>query len=229
MLDNAPFKRLILAFMMGGIAVSITTPLYLFFITYVLNEEDMAIYMLTFFYVSTFAAVPFWVWLSTIIGKHKAYIASFMLIGLTHPLYLLLGEGDFWWMLPITITTGFAAGGFQALPNSMKADVIDIDTLKSGENRSALFFSTWSFTQKMTASIGSWLALTTLAWVGFNTGPDAYNDSSQLFGLRLLFSSMSSIFYFIAVAIIWKYPITEEEHSKIRENLEKQKIEELNK
>ena len=229
MLDNAPFKRLILAFMMGGIAVSITTPLYLFFITYVLNEEDMAIYMLTFFYISTFAAVPFWVWLSTIIGKHKAYIASFMLIGLTHPLYLLLGEGDFWWMLPITITTGFAAGGFQALPNSMKADVIDIDTLKSGENRSALFFSTWSFTQKMTASVGSWIALTALAWVGFNTGPDAYNDSSQLFGLRLLFSSMSSIFYFVAVAIIWKYPITEQEHSKIRENLDKQKIEELNK
>ena len=37
MLDNAPFKRLILAFMLGGIAISITTPLYLFFVTYVLN------------------------------------------------------------------------------------------------------------------------------------------------------------------------------------------------
>jgi len=223
MLDNAPFKRLILAFMLGGIAISITTPLYLFFVTYVLNAEDLAIYMLTFFYISSFAAVPFWVWLSKIIGKHKAYIASFTLIALSHPLYLLLGEGDFWWMLPITVLTGFAAGGFQALPNSMKADVIDIDTLKSGENRSALFFSTWSFTQKMAASLGSWLALTVLAWVGFNTSPEAHNNSDQLFGLRLLFSSMSSIFYFIAIAIIWKYPITEDVHSEIRKSLEKQK------
>ena len=148
-----------------------------------------------------------------------------MLIGLTHPLYLLLGEGDFWWMLPITITTGFAAGGFQALPNSMKADVIDIDTLNSGENRSALFFSTWSFTSKMTASIGSWLALSALAWVGFNTAPEAYNESSQLFGLRLIFSSMSSIFYFLAILVIWKYPITEETHSKVREILDKRNTE----
>jgi len=223
MLENAPFKRLILAFMFGGIALSITTTLYLFFVTYVLNAEELAVYMFTFFFISNFAAVPFWVWLSKIIGKHKAYIASFTLFALSHPLYLLLGEGDFWWMLPITILTGFAAGGFHVLANSMQADVIDIDTLKSGENRTALFFSTWSFTQKMAASLGSWLALTALALVGFNTSPEASNNSDQLFGLSLLFSSMASIFFFIAIAIIWKYPITEDFHLEIRKSLEKQK------
>ena len=36
MLENSPFKRLIMAFMFGGIAFSITIPLYLFFIAYVL-------------------------------------------------------------------------------------------------------------------------------------------------------------------------------------------------
>ena len=126
-------------------------------------------------------------------------------------------------MLPITILTGFAAGGFHVLANSMQADVIDIDTLKSGENRTALFFSTWSFTQKMAASLGSWLALTALALVGFNTSPEASNNSDQLFGLSLLFSSMASIFFFIAIAIIWKYPITEDVHLEIRKSLEKQK------
>ncbi len=224
MLDNAPFKRLILAFMVGGIALSITTPLYLFFIAYVLNEESMAIYMLTFFYLTNFASVPFWVWLSKKIGKHKAYICSFATIALAHPFYLFLREGDFWWMLPITVVTGFSAGGFFALPNSMKADVIDLDKLKSGENRSGLFFSSWSFTQKMTASLGSWLALTILAWIGFNTGQDAYNSPSQLLGLRFLFSTLPSIFYLLAIAILWKYPITEEMHSRIQVQLKEQKL-----
>ncbi len=224
MLENAPFKRLILAFMVGGIAISITTPLYLFFITYVLKAEAMAIYMLTFFYLTNFAAVPFWVWLSKKIGKHKAYIGSFTMIALAHPFYLFLGEGDFWWMLPITIVTGFSAGGFAALPNSMKADVIDLDTLKSGENRSGLFFSSWSFTSKMTGSVGTWIALTALAWISFNTGPDAYNNSSQLFGLKFLFSTLPSIFFLLAVAIIWKYPITEEMHSKIQVQLKEQRM-----
>ena len=52
MLENSPFKRLIMAFMFGGIAFSITIPLYLFFITYVLKAEEMAIFMLTFFYLT---------------------------------------------------------------------------------------------------------------------------------------------------------------------------------
>ena len=108
MLENSPFKRLIMAFMFGGIAFSITIPLYLFFITYVLKAEEMAIFMLTFFYLTNIIAVPFWVWLSKQIGKHKAYMFSFAMIAFAHPFYLLLGEGDFWWMLPITITTGLS-------------------------------------------------------------------------------------------------------------------------
>lgn len=219
MLDNGPFKRLIFAFMVGSLGLSITTPLYIFFIAFVLHAEDQAIFMLTFFYAANFFAVPVWVWLSARIGKHIAYVASFALIACAHPFYLLLGDGDFWWMLPITITTGFAAGGFAALPNSMKADVIDLDTLKSGENRAAMFFSTWSFTQKMAGSLGGWLALTGLAWVGFHAAPGMHNGPDELLGLRLLFALVPSAFYLAAGAVIWKYPITRERHAELRAEL----------
>ena len=217
---NTPFLRLIITFMVSSTALSITTPLYLFFITFVLHAEEKAIYMLTFFYLSNFAAVPFWVWLSTKIGKHRAYVGSFMLIGLAHPFYLLLGEGDFWLMLPITMITGFAAGGFNALPNSMKADVIDLDTLKTGENRAALFFSTYSFTAKLAASVGSSLGLYGLAIIGFNTVSPDLNSEEQLFGLRFLFAMFPSLFYLASCFIIWNYPITEERHAALRRELE---------
>ena len=220
MMGNKPFLRLILAFMVSSTALSITTPLYLFFITFVLHAEEMAIYMLTFFYLANMSAVPFWVWLSTKIGKHRAYVGSFALIGFAHPFYLLLGEGDFWWMLPITVVTGFAAGGFAALPNSIKADVIDLDTLQSGENRAALFFSTYSFTAKLSGSIGGSIGLFGLAFVGLNTEPGAYNDADQLFGLSFLFAMLPSVFYLSACAIIWNYPITEEKHAEMRAELE---------
>ncbi len=220
MTTNKPFLRLIIAFMVSSTALSITTPLYLFFITFVLHAEDMAIYMLTFFYISNFAAVPFWVWLSARIGKHRAYVGSFLLIGLAHPFYLFLGEGDFWYMLPITVATGFAAGGFNALPNSMKADVIDLDTLKSGENRAALFFSTYSFTWKLAASVGSSLGLYGLALIGFNTVEPELNSLMQLWELKFLFAMFPSIFYLISCAIIWNYPITEERHAELRRELE---------
>lgn len=221
MWGNGPFKQLVATFMIGSIGLSMTTPLYLFFIADVLKAEDQAIFMLAFFYITSLAAVPFWVWLAGRIGKHKAYIASFMVIGCAHPFYMLLGEGDLWWMLPITIATGFAAGGFaQALPNSMKADVIDLDTLQSGESRAATYFSAWSFAQKATASIGSSMAIFGLAIFGFEASPTASNSPEELWGLRFLFSTFPSLFFFTGAAIIWNYPITPERHAEIRRELD---------
>lgn len=219
MWGNGPFKQLVLAFMIGSIGLNITTPLYLFFIADVLNAEDKAIFMLIFFFLTSFTAVPFWVWLAGRIGKHRAYLAAFFILASAHPFYLLLGEGDFWWMLPITLATGFASGGFSAtLPNSMKADVVDLDTLNSGENRAALFFSAWSFAQKATSSIGGAIALYGLALFGFVAGGD--NGPDELFGVRFLFSTFPSIFFLAGAAIVWKYPITEERHAEIRAELE---------
>ena len=221
MMSNGPFKRLILAFMIGSIGLNITTPLYIFFIADVLQAEDKAIYMLSVFYIMNILAVPFWVWLAKIVGKHRAYLASFFVLALAHPFYLLLGAGDFWWMLPMTMMTGFAAGGFsQTLPNSMKADVIDLDTLQTGENRAAQFFSAWSFAQKATASLGGVIALFGLSLVGFEAGAGSANGADELFGLRFLFSTFPSVFFLTGAAIVWNYPITAERHAEIRVGIE---------
>ena len=223
MFANGPFKRLVLSFMLGQAGLAIAAPLYLFFITFVLGAEEQAIFMLTFFYLANFAAIPLWVRASARIGKHRAYVASFALIAAAHPFYMLLGAGDFWWMLPVTLATGFAAGGFSAmLPNSMKADVIDLDTLQSGENRAAQFFSVWSFTFKFAAAFGAWLALACLALVGFDAAPNAVNGEAPLLGLRLLFAVLPSAFFLLAGAMVWNYPITEARHAELRSQLEAQ-------
>ena len=219
MAANGPFKRLVLAFMIGSLGLNVTTPLYLFFIADVLHAEDKAIYMLSIFYTANILAVPLWVAFSKRVGKHRAYLVSFFMLAFAHPCYLLLGPGDFWWMLPITLITGFSAGGFaQMLPNSMKADVIDLDTLETGENRAALFFSAWSFAQKATASFGGAIALFGLSLFGFQAGVP--NGSEELFGLRFLFSTAPSVFFLTGAAIVWNYPITEARHAEIRASLE---------
>jgi len=219
MAKNKPFLQLVSAFTVGSIGLSITTPLYIFFIADVLNAEDKAIYMLAFFYVTNLLSVPIWMKLAARFGKHRAYMGSFVLIGCAHPLYMLLGNGDFWLMLPITIMTGFAAGGFGSmLPNSMKADVIDLDTLHSGENRAALFFSSWSFVQKLVASLGTALAMYGLAFFDFQAGGN--NGPDQIFGVRFLFSTFPSVFYLAAAALMWNYPITESRHAEIRAQLD---------
>jgi GPH family glycoside/pentoside/hexuronide:cation symporter len=217
MVGNKPFLQLVLAFMIGSIGLNITTPLYAFFVADVLGSEDETIYMLSFFYLTSLCAVPFWVWLAGRIGKHRAYISAFFLLAFAHPFYLLLGAGDFWRMLPITIATGFAAGGFsQALPNAMKADVIDLDALESGENRAGLFFAAWSFAQKATATVGAGIAMFGLSLFGYDAELGGANGPDELLGLRFLFSTFPSLFFLTGAAIVWKYPITEARHREIR-------------
>lgn len=219
MAKNKPFLQLAVAFTVGSIGLSITTPLYIFFIADVLQAEKQAPYMLAFFYVANLLSIPVWVKLSTIIGKHRAYMSALVLIALAHPFYMLLGPGDFWYMLPITLVTGAAAGGFSAaLPFSMKADVIDYDTVLSGENRAAFFLASWSFIQKLVASLGAAIATFGLAAVGFDAGKE--NTEEELFGLRFLFSTLPSVFYLGAAALMIGYPITAARHAEIRKELE---------
>ena len=220
---NGPFKRLILALMVGSTAFNITTPLYSFFVGYVLGAPTMTVVMLAFFYTFNLVGVPFWVRLSNIIGKHRAYAASFILIGCAHPLYIFHGWGDFWWMIPISVVSGFAGGAFAALPNSMKADVIDLDEMMSGDNRAASFFATWSFTAKMSAALGGWFSLNVLGLIGFMPTLGENNSAEHMLGLRILFTVPPSIMFFAAAAIIWNYPITAERHANMRDSLIRRK------
>ncbi len=223
MLKNGPFRRLVTAFFFSFVGIAFATATIVFFIRGVIGHEGGSIVMLLVFYGAGLCGVPFWVWLSNRIGKHKAWIASLLVYPFFSPLYLLLGEGDFYWMLPISAITGFAGGAFHALPNSMKADVIDLDEMRTGENRAAMFFAVWSFTMKIALSFGPWLALLMLAWAGFDAAPGAENTPAQLFKLSLVFALSPPVFFTIAAVFALKYPITKERHGRMRSALERRR------
>ena len=220
--SNGPFLRLMLAFFLNFTALGLTVTLFLYYVLFVVEEPKSGVVGLTTFYVSNLIAVGFWVWLSTRIGKHKAWIASLLLISCASPFYLLHGPGDFYWMLPIMAVSGFAAGSFQALPNSMKADVIDLDRLRSGEDRAATYFAVWSFMQKGAMSIAGWLALMGLALFGFDPslGPEAHQP---VWGLKIMFGVMPSVFFLAAAIAVLRYPITEERQREMRAEIEAQR------
>ena len=91
----------------------------------------------------------------------------------------------------------------------------------SGDNRSASFFATWSFTAKMSAAVGGWIALNILGLVGFDPQLGANNSTEHMLGLRLLFTVPPALLFFVAAAIIWNYPITEVRHARMRAALER--------
>ena len=217
---NGPFKRLLIAFFLSYTGAALSTAVVLFYIRGVLGEEAAGIVMLLVFYLVNLCAVPFWVWLSKHLGKHRAWCAGLLMYWVS-VLYMFLGEGDFYLMLPITAVTGFAAGCTWVLPNAMKADVIDLDTLRSGENRAAWYFAVWSLAIKVAVSIGPWLALSALAFTGFDAKPGAANGPEQLLGVKLIFSFAVPVFYSLAAAVAFNYPVTEARHRRLRQAIQR--------
>ena len=132
---------------------------------------------------------------------------------ISQPWYMLLGPGDMAGMIGILFVGGLGAGSFVALPSAMKADVIDIDRLESGEERTGLFFSAWSLATKLILAFAVGFAFQILSLFDFSaTGG---NGPAQLWALKIVFSGLPVVCYSIAIAVIWNYPITEAEHDRI--------------
>jgi GPH family glycoside/pentoside/hexuronide:cation symporter len=222
---NGPFKRLLLGFVLSSTGMAIVMPLYIFFVEFIVEESAANVpYMVMISATAGFIGIPFWVWLSKHIGKHRAWIGGFILLACISPMYLFLGPGDFWYMVPGIFIAGFGTGSFSALPNSMKADVIDLDTARSGENRAAFFFSSWSLVTKMASSLGAWLALQSLALFGFDAANGAQNTPEALMGLRLTFAVLPAIVFLLAAAVVWRYPITKERQERIRAAIDRRTV-----
>ncbi len=220
MWKNAPFKRLVLAFFINQLGSSISTVLVVFFIREVLQEEARPIEFLLTYYLFNLSGIPLWIWFSGKVGKHRAWAIGLSLFATFQCGYLFLGPGDFVYMLPIGAITGFLGGAAWVLPNSMKADVIDVDTLNTGEDRAAWYFAVWSFTTKVGQSIGPGIALPLLAIMGYDPSVNPEPTEAGLLGIKLLYVFGPAIGFWLAAIIAWGHPLTQEKHQEIRSKLE---------
>jgi Na+/melibiose symporter-like transporter len=98
----------------------------------------------------------------------------------------------------------------------MKADVIDIDTARTGENRAAMFFSAWSLTSKFASSLGGWLGLQALALIDFNAARGLTNSPEAIEALKYVYVFLPLGIFVLAGIVIWKYPLNRARQQRIR-------------
>ena len=109
--------------------------------------------------------------------------------------------------------TGFSLGADLTLPASMQADVVDLDTLRSGRQRTGTYFAIWGVATKLALALAAGIAFPLLELAGFN--PES-EGKTGLFALAALYSLLPAAFKIGAVALFWGYPITAERQRRIR-------------
>ena len=216
---NGPYRRLVISFLFLVIAVSMTASLSLFFVGSVMEQpfERFAVFILAY-YLSSSGAIPIWFAISSRLGKHKTVVISILWLSLWSAFIPLLGPDDYWIFFVVMMLKGSAVGALVFLPASMAADVVDLDTLRTGEQRTGLYFSLWGMVNKAAVALGVFLATNGAAWFGFDPSSDE-NTATAKFALACLYSIIPALLACVALPLLWKYPLTRERQERMRAHI----------
>ncbi|WP_340119522.1 MFS transporter [Pelagibius sp. 7325] len=212
---NRPFRRLLGAYFLNSIANGLPATLFLLYVNHVLESESWSGFLLLVYFACGVAAIPLWLKASAQWGKHRAWIAAMLLATAVFALVPLLGPGDHWWFLAICVVTGIALGADLTLPASMQADVVDLDTLKSGRTRTGIFFALWGIATKLALALAVGIAFPLLEIAGFRAEAPTQTPAALL-ALALLYSLVPAAFKLGAIALFAGYPITASRQQRIR-------------
>jgi GPH family glycoside/pentoside/hexuronide:cation symporter len=216
---NKPFAVLCIAFLVMNFGSSIATSTLIFFITHYLRQPEVIGPVLLGSFISVMAFVPFWVWVSRRIGKHRAAGISLLLaIGINMAVATFLQPGDGWWFVAAMSVAGACSAGFLTLPLGMMGDIIDYDTLKTGATRGGLYFGIWSFCQKLSPALAVGVTLPFLTWVGFD--PANKGDQAGLEALKYVYALGSAPLFIIGALLLLIFPIDARRHGIIRRRLD---------
>lgn len=105
------------------------------------------------------------------------------------------------------------------LSNSIAADVVDYDTVASGQQRTGLYFSVWGMAIKLSVAVGILLATVLPAKLGFE--PSAHDHSETvLFLVMAVYGWLPFLIMILAFPLLWNFPITRERQRELRARIE---------
>lgn len=216
---NHPFRLLLAAFLLNGIANSLPATLFLLFVTHTLHAAEYQGILLFAYFAAGVISVPIWLMLTKRYSKHRVWGASMLWACLIFMWVPFLGRGDVPAFLTITILSGIGLGADMVLPASMQADVVDADTIESGAQRTGLYFAMWGVATKLSLAGAVGIAFPLLGYIGFDAQA-ANNDELSLLGLALLYSIVPVVLKILSALLIWNFPINAESQARIRQEIE---------
>ncbi len=202
---NRPFVRLVAAFLLNGFANGLPATLFLFFVSSVLGASEYAGVLLLVYFLAGVAGIPLWLVVSRRVGKHRTWCGAMIFACAIFAFVPFLGPGDLWIFVGVCVLTGAAVGADLVLPPAIQADVIDVDTAGSGEERSGLYFALWGLATKLALALAVGVAFPVLEIAGFV--PGEASDGTGLLALALLYAAVPVVLKLAAIALMWTFPV----------------------
>lgn len=212
---NAPFRRLIGAYLVDRLAMGIYFGVQPVLISQALGLQQ---HVLTVAIVNTIAAVVFapgWIPIARSLGKHRAYCLANAVTALAYVSLFFVPGATLWPVLLANVAMAFGNGGTMIMPPAMTADAVDADECETGSAQMGGHMAFLASVFKFGMGLGLFAGLGFLSLFG-------YLDMSQVLspqverGVRLGASWLPAVLLVLPIVMMWRYPIDGARHAQIR-------------
>jgi GPH family glycoside/pentoside/hexuronide:cation symporter len=226
-LKFTPFLKLCLATFMVFNGFMMVAAFQSYVIIYYVFEGDQAlgaeyaVWSGTVSAFSTFCVIFLISWLSSKIGKRRAFFFStgVSMVGYALKWFCYNPQFPILLLLPAPLIA-FGLGGLFTLMGSMIADVCDMDELVTHERREGMFGSVYWWVVKLGMAAALAVGGVLLNVTGFDVALGGAQAESTILLMRICDIAVPLVGSAIAIWLIAAYPITEEKAHEVRIALE---------
>jgi len=194
---SRPFRWMLAAFMINGIATAIPATLVLFYIGDVLQAPARAPMFLVAYFLAAAVGMPAWVRIARVAGLRNAWLFGMALAVFAFVWAFGLGAGDTTAFLVVCLVTGFALGADLAVPPALLATALSADD--APRERHGAFFGVWNLATKINLAAAAGLALPLLGLLGYTPGSPAGHTMVLSATYALLPSALKLLAGFVLV------------------------------
>ncbi len=216
---NREARLLLIALFIEALGLGGLTVLVPYVAQYVLERPDLNEPILGVYMLSTFLAIPVWVGLARRIEKRHLWLFAMLQGGVGFGMLFWLDAGEVWLMLLSAVVAGSAGACGNSIGQSLKADLIDLDELRTGERKEGAYFAAMSFVNKLGNAILASSAAFALGFAGFvpNAGEQPVAVKQALVALM---GGAPLVGYAVGALLFTRFRFSAADHARVRAELD---------
>ncbi|HEX5838443.1 MAG TPA: MFS transporter [Anaerolineales bacterium] len=238
--QNIPFRYAIGMYMLNWSAVDMVAVAFPYFLLYWVAQGDLLAtipflglnlaYETAFFGILMSVCIlfiPFWLWLARKRNKREAYMYGMIFWVIVQLMIFTIQPGDTTWLLVIAALAGISVSAAYVLPESLFADVIEWDELRTGRRQEGIFYGIRTLIRKLTGALVIFVTLQLLGSSGYVSPPPGsiqfMQGDSALQMVRQLVSPLSAAIVCGTILLAWLFPLSREQYERIQRLLEQRR------
>ena len=238
--QNVPFRYAVGIHMLNWSAVDMVAVTFPYFLLYWVARGDLlasvSLFGFELAYESAFFGIlmsvcilfiPIWLWLARRRNKREAYMLGMAFWVGVQLMVFTIQPGDTNWLLILAALAGIGVSAAYTLPDSLFADVIEWDELRTRRRQEGIFYGIRTLIRKLTGALVIFITLQLLGWSGYVSPPEGTLQFTQsetaLQMIRLLVSPFGAVILCGTILLAWLFPLSREKYTRIQKLLEQRR------